>query len=170
MVMIEDIKDWVMATDRPLRLHLMWLGLEELHFSDGVHYYRMMEGDSWMVSVARINGFCRWGPDTDYYMMQLPCSKQGLIRLVKICQHLTNNLDIHNDDDLPVVERYADLGALDIGPVYEIETTGLTRLEILDKVRRYLDAEIKAWVTLGEVPHLKDIESLVDIVIDSAQH
>jgi ethanolamine ammonia-lyase small subunit len=94
-------------------------------------------------------------------MMQLPCTKQGLIRLVRICQHLTDNLEIYNDDDL---------GQLDIGPVYEIETTGLTRLEVLDKVGRYLNAEIKACVTLGEVPHLKDIESLVDIVIDNAQN
>lgn len=168
--MLEDIRDWVMDTYRPLRLRLMWHGIEQLHFSDGVHYYRMQEGDSWRVDVARINGFCRWGPDTDYYMMQLPCTKQGLIRLVRICQHLTDNLEIYEDDDLPLVERYADLGMLDIGPVYEIDTTGLTRLEVLDKVRRYLDAEIKAWVTLGEVPHLKDIESLVDIVIGSAQH
>jgi hypothetical protein len=57
--MIEDIRDWVMATDTPLRLR--WHGMDQLLFSDGVHDYRILS-DSWRVDVARINGFCRWGP------------------------------------------------------------------------------------------------------------
>lgn len=156
--MIEDIRDWVMTTGGDTSLRLMWHGLEQLEFSDGVHYYRMLE-DDWRVSIARIKGFERWGISTTYYMMQLPYSKEGLARLVMLCQHLTDNLVIPDDESL---------GPLDIGPVYEIDGTGLTRLEILDKVGRYLHTEIKGWVTKKEVV-LKDIESLVDIVINRSQ-
>lgn len=151
--MIEDIRDWVMATDTPLTL--MWHGLEQLQFSDGLHYYRMLE-DDWRVSIAPIQGFERWGISTSYYMMQLPCTKEGLMVLVRICQHLTENLDIPHDEPL---------GPLDIGAVYSIDAKALTRLEVLDKAGQYLHLEIKSWITKGEVT-LKDIESLVDIVIN----
>ncbi len=106
--MIEDIRDWVMSTDTPLQLR--WHGLDILCFHDGVHEYRVMDGQ---MDVALKEGFDRWGPDTIYYSKQLPTSKEGLLALVQICKYLTSNIGRNRKGAAPyMLNDYIDLSPL----------------------------------------------------------
>jgi hypothetical protein len=84
--MINDIRQWVQENDH---LSLMWCNGDELQFKDGIHYYRILHD---AIDVAIIEGFCRWGPDTKYYMMYTPYSKEELVRLTKVCRYLTQHV------------------------------------------------------------------------------
>ena len=154
--MIEDIRDWVMARDTPLIL--IWHGERILEFKDELHYYRML--DTYSTSVAPIEGFERWGPSTAYHMEQLPHSKEALMKLVGICQHLTKYLRVPDRGS-----RTVELGPLDIGPVYEIDSQGMPRLEVIDEIGRHFQREVGMELPRGVEVELRDIESLVDIVI-----
>ena len=91
MSTVEDIKDWVKAEGI---LSLIVSGIDYLEFHDGRHYYRIIGGDGWGTDVALMEGFNRWGPDAIYRMGRVPHSKESLMKLVRVCNHLSNNRDI----------------------------------------------------------------------------
>src|SRR4028119_342354 len=99
--MLDEIAEWVKSEPS---LGLSWGGDRTLEFHDGRHYYRMLS--TYKTTVALMEGFNRWGPDTRYYMDQLPHSKESLMKLVQVCNYLS--------DEMP---GYGEGGTLDIGPL-----------------------------------------------------